>query len=286
MTGPNGKKAYGDVAPLPYWSIESLEDANWQIARKKQEILAKNWKESTCLEQIKELNLYPSVSFALESALLSLLNPLPEHKVVISALFLGPPEEIIKQAEKRLEEGYVSAKLKVGHLSFAEAKKLILQLKDLFRLRIDVNRAWTTKESLDFFSFFDLDAFDYIEEPFQNPQDLMQFTHPLAIDESFPKDLSLRELEKLPHLKALVYNPTLQGGLAYCLEPYLWCKKQKISFVLSSSFESDIGLGHIASMTHRLGLSSPVGLGTEIYLTNYLRERPLLISQGIMKILS
>ncbi len=284
IVSSEGKKTCGDVAPLPHWSSESIEEASGQIAQKKQEILARIWEESTCLEQIKELNLYRSVSFALESALLTLLSPLTEHEVAISTLFLGSPEEIAKQAEKRLKEGYISAKLKVGHLSFAEAKKLILQLKDLFRLRIDVNRAWTTRESLDFFSSFDLNAFDYVEEPFQNPQDLMQFTHPLAVDESFPNDLTLHELEKLSHLKALVYKPTLQGGLAYCLEPYFWCKKQGVSFVLSSSFESDIGLSHIASMAHRLGLSSPLGLGTEMYLTSYLKGQPLFISAGIMKI--
>ncbi len=275
LVSSDAKKSYGDAAPLPRWSVETLEEAAQQIQQKKQEILDRKWQSSTCFQQLVELNLYPSLAFALESALLSLLSPLPERRAPKSALFLGSPKEILKQAEKRLQEGYVSAKLKVGHLSFNEAKELIFQLKDLFHLRIDVNRAWQTKESLHFFSTFALDAFDYVEEPFSDPQDLAKFTHPLAIDESFPRNLSLKQLEQLPRLKALIYKPTLQGGLAYCVNLCAWCQKRNVSFVLSSSFESHLGLSHIVSMANRLNLSTPLGLGTQDYLINQLELRPL-----------
>jgi O-succinylbenzoate synthase len=265
-----GQNGYGDIAPLPSWSQETLEEAKEQIEQTKNQILAINWTRYTCFKQLKKLSLFPSVAFGLESALLSLLSPLPKYTVAISALFMGSTEEVFKQAKQRQREGYTSAKLKVGHLSFSEAKELILKLKDLFHLRIDVNRAWTTEESLRFFAQFTFDAFDYVEEPFQNPHDLAYFPRALAVDESFPHHLSLKELETLPTLKALIYKPTLQGGLAYALNLASWCKKQKISLVLSSSFESDIGLGHIASMAHRLKLTSPIGTGTQAYLEKSL----------------
>lgn len=269
ITDDFGHLGWGDIAPLPKWSLETLNDAIEQFKQKQKTLTEINWQKKTILEQITHLDLLPSVSFALESALLSMLDPLPSHRVPVSALLMGSPEEILANAKIRQEEGYSSAKLKVGHLKFTEASRLIHQLKDTFSLRIDVNRAWTTKEALHFFSEFPLDTFDYVEEPFQNPHELALFPHPLAIDESFPKDLSLAELELLPTLKALIYKPTLQGGLANCLHLQEWTQRKNIQLVLSSSFESDLGLAHIVSMAHRLTLSSPIGIGTYHFLKNH-----------------
>lgn len=225
-----------------------------------------DWNPECFLEQLVSLNLLPSVHFGVESALLSWLKPLSEYSVLRSALLMGSLEEILEQANLRRNEGYVSAKLKVSNLSFDEAAYVIRALKDQFCLRIDVNRAWSTDESLRFFKQFPKNAFDYVEEPFQNPHDLKYFTHPLAVDESFPGDLNLKELESLPMLKALIYKPTIQGGLAGCLPLQKWAEKRGISIVLSSSFESDIGLVNIASMAHRLSLSAPIGVGTSHFM--------------------
>ncbi len=284
VSNEQGHKAWGDVAPLPGWSLESLEESVSQLEQKKQAILAVVWTEQTVFQELENLDLMPSALFGLESALLSHLCPLPPHKVPISALLMGSPAEIMEQAQRRKRERFTFAKLKVSQLEFQEAADLIDVLKDPFRLRIDVNRAWSTSDSLRFFSRFPLDAFDYVEEPFQNPKDLALFTHPLAIDESFPKDLSLQELEALPLLKALIYKPTLQGGMTGCLPLYDWAKKKGIALVLSSSFESDMGLTHIASMAHRLSLDLPAGLGTYYYLGQYLCAPALRVFAGELHI--
>lgn len=261
-----GQQGLGDIAPLPGWSPETLEQAISQFDAKQKEIMAIEWTQNNYLEYIENLKLLPSLSFALESALAMILFPQTEYNVLTSALIMGTEEEIIEQAAKRHQEGFTSAKLKVSGLKFEEAKRVINALKDQFSLRIDVNRAWTTKESLDFFANFPFDAFDYIEEPFQNPKDLRLFTHPLAVDESFPSDLSFEDLEALQTLKALIYKPTIQGGLSECLPIYQWTQKKNILFVLSSSFESSVGLMNIASMAHRLELKAPIGIGTYHYL--------------------
>lgn len=257
-----GRIGQGEIAPLPKWSHETLEEALLQLNEKREEIMSLDCDAKTCLEKIANLKLLPSVTFGLESALLSIIDPVSEDNVSTSALFMGSVDEIVKRAEGK--EG--SAKLKVSQLSFAEGFRVIQLLQDRFRLRIDVNRAWKTEDALTFFSQFSIDAFDYVEEPFQNPKDLKYFTHPLAVDESFPEDLSLEELEGIPMLKALVYKPTIQGGFRGCLPLIEWAKRRGIDIVLSSSFENELGLKHIARMAKRLGLKSPVGIGTVDYL--------------------
>lgn len=256
-------RSFAEVAPLPRWSQETLEECLEQLSDLQSSLLDIEWTKETCLDQLSKLSLLPALSFGLESALLALLDPLPApYTVQTSALFLGTAEQILAQAETALKEGFLFAKLKVAHLSFSQASSLIHTLKDCFRLRVDVNRAWKTADALSFFSQFPLDAFDYVEEPFQNPQDLPLFTHPLAVDESFPADLSLDALATCPTLKALIYKPTIQGGLLHCLPLYQWTKQKNLSLIISSSFESDVGLSHIAAIAKRLGVNSPLGMGT------------------------
>jgi len=267
-----GNVGWGDIAPLPSHSRETLEESVLQLNQKEQEIVSKEWLESTCLDELAELGLLPSALFGLESALFSILAPIRKFTIPVSAFFMGSPQDILEQAELRYSEGYTSAKLKVRHLSFTEAADIIHQLKDKFRLRIDVNRAWKTFDSLQFFSQFALDAFDYVEEPFQNPGDLAKFTHPLAVDESFPGDLTLEQLESFPTLKALVYKPTLQGGTLGCLALREWVAKRGISLVLSSSFESYVGHIQIANLAHRLQLSEPIGIGTYHYFSSLVND--------------
>lgn len=279
-----GNSGWGEIAPLPKWSYETLNDSLQQLKEKQQEIMKVNWTASNCLKQIGKLNLLPSLSFGLESALLSILIPLPEYSVSSSALLMGSPKEIMHQAEERHKEGYVSAKLKVSNLNFDEASQIIHHLKNKFHLRIDVNRAWKTSESLQFFKQFPLNTFDYVEEPFQNPHDLVQFPHPLAVDESFSKDLTLEHLESFPTLKALIYKPTMQGGLQGCLQLSEWAKKRGITIVLSSSFETDFGLGLVASIAYRLALLSPVGIGTFNFLDESICTPPLHFFNSFVRV--
>ncbi|MEI8366784.1 MAG: o-succinylbenzoate synthase [Parachlamydiaceae bacterium] len=266
MIDEEGNESKGEVAPLPQWSRETLAQSIRQLQEKTQAILAVEWTADTCLKELERLDLYPSVTFGVESALLSILAPLPPYQVAVSALLMGSPEKIMEHATLRLSEGYTSAKLKVSQLSFEEAAQVIQLLKDKFYLRIDVNRAWETEDSLRFFSQFPKNTFDYVEEPFKNPKELHGFEHPLAIDESFPQDLSLEDLEGLPLLKAVVYKPTIQGGMLGCLPIHSWAKKRGIALVLSSCFESNIGLEYVASIAQRLSLKAPVGTGTRHYM--------------------
>ena len=268
-----GNEGWGEIAPLPKWSKETLEDSLHSLSLEQDKIIKTEWKATNCLDNLALLKILPSALFGLESALLSIVSPLPQYEVEICSLLIGSKEEILKKAAIIYTKGVKFVKLKVSQMTFKEAFDCINQLKNKFRLRIDVNCAWETKASLLFFSQFPLDTFDYVEEPFQNPQDLTQFLHPLAIDESFPNNLSLKELELLPTLKAIVYKPTIQGGLTAGLPLYEWAHKNKISFVLSSSFESDLGLSCIASMAHRLGLVDPIGIGTYEYLNEFMCDK-------------
>jgi O-succinylbenzoate synthase len=253
-------ESWGECSPFPGLSQESLQEALTDLKDKEPRILAQEWSSENIFAAIESLKLLPSASFALESALLPLVTPLSPHLVPSSALLMGKPDQILEQAKLREREGFKTAKLKVGNLDFNEAHQIINQLKDRFKLRIDVNRAWGVAESLRFFEAYPIDTFDYVEEPFDDPQQLKHFPHPLAIDESF------RSLQTLPTLKALIYKPTVYGGLSLCRHLVQWTRDRGIQFVLSSSFETDLGLASIAVMAQRLALEHAIGIGTYHFL--------------------
>ena len=236
---------WAEVAPLPGWSRETLSEA---------------------LDQLRcpRGPLYPSVAFALE-----MLEAPPLQKPVsisVSAFFMGTPAQILARAEKAEKNGFTTAKVKIGHLGPEEAFEVVSALKDKFRLRIDINRKWDLKRALDFFSAFAPDAFDYIEEPVQNPEDLVHFTHPIALDEFFHLDF--------PGAKALVYKPTLRGGPSSFPKTALPC-------IVGGAFESGIGIYQIARLVPLLGLPDlPIGIDTYSYLEEDLLETPLLFSGG------
>lgn len=258
--------SYGEIAPLPNWSTETLTDALNQFKTFENELLNTNWNEKAYQDFFQQNQLMPSVSFAIDSGLLTLLNPIKSIRVSVSALLMGNVDNILSLAQQRKTEGYKSAKLKISQLTLDEAKTVILKLKNDFKLRIDVNRAWNPDECDHFFSNFEKNDFDYIEEPYKNPKNLTNFDFPLAVDESFPVDLTLDELKALPSLKAIIYKPTIQGGFQSCLELYQFAQKHNKKFILSSAFESNVGLGLIADMAQRLKLPDPIGIGTYHYL--------------------
>jgi o-succinylbenzoate synthase len=246
-----------------------------EIQEKKTALQRIEWTLENYAFHLNALSLFPSVAFGVESALLSLLEPKCGGRVEISALLYGSCEQILHQAELKKKEGYKSAKVKVSNLSLDEAFFVLTKLHKDFFLRVDVNRAWSYEESLSVFSSFPKNAFEYIEEPCRDLEKLPLFPFPLAIDESFPRELSLEDLKNLPQLQALIYKPTLQGGLCFCLPLYHWTKAQGIELILSSCFETDLGLYHIAKLSQRLSLKTPLGIGTYEALKRTTIEPPL-----------
>ncbi len=241
----NKNDRWAEVAPLPGWSRETLAEA---------------------LDQLRcpRGPLYPSVAFGLE-----MLEAPPLKSPVsipVSALLMGTPAEILARAERAEKNGFTTAKVKIGHLDSLVAFDVITALKDRFRLRIDVNSKWDLKQSLNFFSRFPIDAFDYIEEPVSDPKDLVHFTHPIALDEFFDADFATP--------KALVFKPTLRGGPSSFPKTSLPC-------ILSAAFESGVGIYQIASLVPLLGLPElPIGIDTYSYLEEDLLETPLSFSDG------
>lgn len=228
------ENGWGEIAPLPGFSNENLNDVLQQL-----HAIKHGWKG----------NLLPSVAFGLE--------PLAQKPLSwpASALLMGSPQEILQRAEQMSD--FTSAKVKVGNLSAQEAVQVVKELKSKFHLRVDVNGKWSLAQAKEFCSHFQPHDFDYIED--------------LGHDLPFPLASDFMESK---NAKALIWKPTIRG-----------IPQSQPNLVLSSAFESGIGLSNIVQLAQHLSLPKhPIGIGTYHYLSEDLLEEPLLFSNGMVHI--
>lgn len=268
----DGFSYFAEAAPLPGWSHETLEETLFALEDISDLLLSEELLSTGDLPPLP-----PSLSFALEMALLSAFHPIQIDPHPTAALFLGTAEEIQNQAAEAKTLGITTAKLKLALFSDDEAHALISKLQENFTLRIDLNQSWSTERVLSFFSKYPKKSFAYLEEPCEEPPSLH---HPLALDEK-ARELIKEGAPPPPGVEYLILKPTLTGGLTACQKYARYAKRYNLSLVLSSSFESDLGLWQIALLSSHLDIPLETsGLGTLSYLNTHLLVPPLRIDEG------
>lgn len=246
LMNQSGQIAHAEISPLPGYSKESIDDAFKQLEEIKPFILHTKWFQEDIHSTLSSLSLYPSVFFGLESVLNDLCDPRSYPTCKKYALILGSPKEMLERADQIHTEGFRKAKIKVGHLNVDQAKEIIFFLKDRFRLRLDFNGRWPLKNTLNLCAQFPEDQFDYLEEPVDDLQDLKHFPYPFALDETL-RSQNIDFLYPLENFKKCIIKPTLH----YPFDSILQMNRQ---IVLSSSFESPIGIRQIEKLAGRLHL--------------------------------
>ncbi|KAK4779911.1 hypothetical protein SAY87_016017 [Trapa incisa] len=279
---------------------------------------------------IPPTSIFPSVRCGLEMAILNALaelwslslngilysqkdvNEISEKSdgVQVCALLdpRGSPEEVASAASALVEEGYTTIKIKVArrHDPLQDASIIREVRKSVgngIELRADANRKWTYEKAIQFASSIKECNVQYIEEPVQDENDIIRFCEesglPVALDEtldSCPED----PLEKLanythPGIVAVVLKPSMLGGFEKSALVARWAQNQGKMAVVSSTFESSIGLSSYIMFSHYLNLQNydickmtrceltpPVahGLGTFRWLQEDVTTYPVKIGQN------
>lgn len=274
---------WGDIAPLPGFSSETLDEALADV-RRATGLLAEHppgpdWSDpnGNLHRGLDALHLRPSAQFGLDLAAFDLaaervgqtlaqtLHPDPEVSVPINALLIGKPDAVLDEAERLVARGYQTLKLKVGREPIDAEIALVRTLRDRFpgaALRLDANQAWTMAEAMRFAEGIEGCTLDYIEEPLHNPGDLPVLWHdtglPLALDESL-LGTDPDGLRGKGWATAAVLKPTLVGGVARVLRFAAEARRLGIRPVLSGAFESGVAMrAHVALAAATGG--APAGL--------------------------
>ena len=280
-----GAAGWGDAAPLPGFSPETLDDVVEQARA-----AAPEWTGRHVPEPDDDLsgllgalpmgtNCPASLRFAAESALVELLaaarktSPAavlgtPRASVSLNALITDPENEGSAQAARLREHGYPAVKVKVGRESVEEDVRGLRAIRKALgvdtALRADANRAWSMEQAVAFAEATQDLGMAYVEEPLTNPACLPELAArtdlPIALDETTRENEASVLRDDAP-VAAVVLKPTLLGGLRATLR---WCHAAQangVTPVISAAYESGIGLRTLVALA-AMGPDAPAGLST------------------------
>jgi O-succinylbenzoate synthase len=294
LSGDDGSEGWGESAPLPGFSRESVGEAASQLRR-----LAGSMMGREAADDLVDLHgelahelegTAPSVRCGFELAVWSLyaalsgrtlpelLTPSPRAVVPVNGLLSGSPVKVLEEARRMRNAGYRSIKLKVGARTVTEDAALVRALGEQvgISLRLDANRAWAYEEAAEFSGY--AGRFEYIEEPLADPARLpglvREFGVPVALDES----LVGMEPEKLEEsfAVAFVLKPTLLGGISRTLRVAERALCLGVTPVISSAYESGLGTAALVALAAGIG-DHPVAAGLDPYrmMAEDVLETPL-----------
>lgn len=302
---------YGEAGPLPKLSLDDFPDFEQRLIQLISQLNEQDLSlEQIALDDFVSLYIpakYPSVRFAIETALLDLRNGgqrlifpsgfTAEHKAIpINGLiWMGDREFMLEQIDQKLKDGYNCIKMKIGAIDFDQECELLGYIRGKFdssqvTLRVDANGAFSPDdaiEKLNRLAIYDLHS---IEQPIKQGQieamrQLCEVTPlPIALDEELigVDDFEAKRmlLEKI-NPQFIILKPTLVGGLRSCDDWIALAEKMNIGWWITSALESNIGLNAIAQYTATFDPEMPQGLGTgQLYHNNI--ESPLRIDAGTL----
>lgn len=259
------RESYQDQ--LPHHLLENLDLPKWAL---KNSAEVKAW-----VHQYYSPGLSPNTLQALDALMLDILGlhqKLPEswQKVYHQKSWSCPCAELITQLgyalhSKDLEGIY---KIKMGRSDLeqeSEWLKVWLAQNPKAKVRLDANQMWSADDLKNFLaqlSSSEKEAIDYLEDPCP-PEQYSKLTF-----DKMP-ELALENLHDSQNpAQVWVYRPSSNKGLilGLCeLEQHLQESAQQ-EVVLSSSFETPLGLSWCLFMANVLKLKRPQGLGTLAHL--------------------
>lgn len=306
VTSVNGQKGWGEAAPLPGFSEESLEEAITVAQRLALSLKGANLEEARRIAGVVNGNL-SSVHFAFKSALDSLaaleaglplyqyLGAVSLESVSVCALLAG--DEAFKRARAReaIRDGARVMKLKVGGGDLEQDIALVREIAGWLppegRLRLDANRSWEREEALRFCSAIPAEKIAFLEEPTRDFLDMPTIQKASGIacaaDETLqllsrqccrgaschqePAADALREVAA--QVDVLVWKPSL------CLPLPLLGVKQDRPVVLSGAYETGVGTAAILALAAACGGVYPaVGVDTYSRLAADVLVDPLHVT--------
>jgi len=306
LKSENGENGFGEVAPLPGFSQETLSEVCDQIHLLRSKTCDQTVPEGLTKfkgqfnQWLDPFSLKASLRFGFESAVLHLLaNTLNTsvvkliptamtHQVRVTGLLSGPKDQLITQTNELIKQGFSEIKLKVGGDLDEDIEKVIIVNDAAFGkvlLHVDVNQKWDFEQAVAFGKAIGCAAVSYIEEPFKDTSKIPEFFDqtliPVALDESL-QNLTLEEIKSISGVETIVLKPTVLGGIEKTLQLMTQAENFALDAVISSSFESSIGMWMLANIVEVSSHNTAAGLDTLKWFKSDVLKSPLAIEGGVI----
>src|SRR5919107_2524771 len=299
LSGDDGSEGWGESAPLPGFSAESLGQAIVQLRSLAGFLIGREVKDDwtdrngALGRELERIAPAPSVRFGLELAVWNLRadfsgKSLPElfagqprARVPVNGLLSGSWEEVVEEAQHMNKAGYEAVKLKVGARTAAQDARLVRRLVEesgnTISLRLDANRAWGYEQAAEFLR--GAPRFEYLEEPLADPallpQLVREFGVPIALDGSLV-GMEAGVVAGHRYARAVVLKPTFLGGISNTLRMVGRALRLGMTPVVSSAYESGVGTAALVALAAGVGERPvPAGLDTYRALADDVLDTPL-----------
>ena len=300
----------GEAGPLAGLSPERPFDVESQMEKLVGLIAGRQMEFLGTLDKVQnlasELKLSSSVTFALETAMLDLVNGgrrvifdnefIRGQAIPINGLvWMGGLDYMLQQVSIKIDEGFTCVKIKIGGINF-ERELDILQFirrkyyRDVITIRLDADGSF--KEDEVDYKLVDLSRYDIhsIEQPLPvgspfTAELCRNSPIPIALDEEL---IGIQEhTQKIALLKRLkpqfiILKPMLHGGITGVREWIAAAEKEGVGWWITSALESNVGLNALAQFTSEYPVKMPQGLGTGLIYNDNIPS-PLEVSKGQLR---
>ena len=201
ITDENNFVGYGEVAPLPGFSVETFEQIEIELNKLYYSIIGKAAKkeEFDLSSELSAISHLPSLLFGVEQAIISLLikrgeldSILSKDKTIAVAGLVGikSKEEILKNVDDLLADDFKTIKIKLGNNSVEEDIKLVKEIcnriDDSIKIRLDINGKWSYQQAEFAVNNFPIDKIEFIEQPVNGINEIVMLSDfspiPIAVD--------------------------------------------------------------------------------------------------------
>lgn len=261
LTDEDERVGYGEIAPVPWFGSETLEQA-----------LA--WCQKLPAELTPEMLMaipdsLPACQFGVESAWEAINIEMAQPQLPVSAL-LPAGETALIVWQPLWEAGYRTFKWKIAVAALEQELEWFERLSHLLpvgaKLRLDANGGLTLEQATKWLDVCDRFPVEYLEQPLP-PQ---QFKDLLALQANFSTAISLDEsvatLQQLQHCYeqgwrgVVIIKPAITGSPTQLRQ---FCQTHAVDAVFSSVFETAIGRQAGLRLASELGnCDRAVGYGT------------------------
>lgn len=293
---------YGEIAPLPGYSSETLGEVREILANYKN-LLENSLGGQNPVDLLQNLyeseDIPASLQFGLDSIAYQIqayrsgknlheyLFPDSSKQIPLNALVSLQSDDYISTLQQQLSEGFQTIKFKVG-IDFEQELNRLHEIRTRYpdlTIRLDANQAWSTDEAITKCRQLQSLDVEYCEEPLDTPspqnfETLSDQTEvPLAIDESLYQVSYWPNL--LPYTSHLIIKPMLLGSFTKIFETKRFGDTHDNKAVFTSSLES--GIGRTITAILAAGKGSPLtaqGLTTGKFLAQDVQSDINYISKG------
>ncbi|MEM7162708.1 MAG: o-succinylbenzoate synthase [Bacteroidota bacterium] len=294
------KRGIGEVGIIKGLSVDDLDDLEDKIKDVCERI-------EYYLEKPHELDEFPSIKFALETALMHLWAKQDfklfendfsqkEKPIKINGLiWMGDAAFMKSQLRERLDLGFDCIKMKIGAIDFETELNLLKSIRQEFsadqvELRVDANGAFAADEALEKLNRLSEFNLHSIEQPIAANQweamrTLCEETPiPIALDEELidRNEMDIDILLDSISPQYIILKPGLHGGFGLSDQWIAAAEEKGIGWWATSALESNIGLNAIAQWAGSKELKMPQGLGTGSLFTNNIPS-PLRLSRDQLR---